>query len=158
MMKTGDACTLERERTLAHSLDRVAGELRLFDPQDYAAFIRLEMFGNVANLVNSSTEMHFKPGTLKFGMSGDVDLAWGKPPRVLLDMEFAHQDVSAYFRLILEDAEAAVEITYLSFAGKGGEPGRNTLRLADALADARLPQRRLSRLAELADAQLVAAE
>lgn len=157
MMKSGDACTLERERALAVNLERVAAELRLFDAQDLVAFIRLEMFGNVGNLVNSSTELYFKPGTLKFGMSGDVELAWGKPPRVMLDMEFANQGVLAYFRLILDAVDAAIEITYLSFPIGSSGPSHNTERLVSALSDARLPQRRASRLAELADAQQFAA-
>lgn len=158
MMKSGADCTREREHALAASLDRVAGELRLYDPQDFVAFIRLELFGNVENLVNSSTELYFKVGTLKFGMSGDVDLAWGRAPRVMLDMEFAHQGVSAYFRLILDCDDAAVEITYLAFPPGSRSPGANTELLVAALADARLAQRRPSRLAELAEAQLAAAE
>lgn len=158
MMKSGDAWTLERERALALNLERVAAELRLYEPQEFVAFVRLELFGNVENLVNSSTELYFKPGTLKFGMSGDVDLAWGKTPRVMLDMEFTHQGVTAYFRLILESEDAAVEITYLAFAGNSGDPHRNTQRLIEALADARLSHRKISRLAEMVPEQLADAE
>lgn len=157
-MKGGDACMLTRERALALGMDYVAGELRLIDPQDFVAFIRLELFGNVANLVNSSTEMYYKPGALKFGMSGEVELQWGEAPRVILDMEFDYQQVNAYFRLILDTAGAAVELTYLSFADASDDAEANTRQLIDALAAARQSDgRRISRLAELASVQLEAA-
>lgn len=155
MLKSGDAYTLDRERALASGLDRVAAELRLVDPQDFVAFIRLDLFGNVAHIVNSSTELYYQPGTLKFGMSGDVDLRWGEPARVSLDMAFEHLDVQAYFRLILAAEEAAVELTYLSFASASSDPEENTERLKKALAAARLAYGgRVSRLAELAASEL----
>jgi hypothetical protein len=154
MMKTGDTYTLERERVLAEALDRVAGELRLVDAQDYVAFIRMELFGNIANIVNSSTELYFQPGTLKFGMSGEAQVRWGQPAQVTLDMEFDHADVKAYFRLLLAHEKAGVELTYLSFAAASQDPTRNTQQLREAVAGARLADvRRLSRLAELATAE-----
>jgi len=155
MMKAGDTFTLQRERVLAEGLDRVAAELRLVDPQDYIAFIRMELFGNIANIVNSSTELYYRPGTLKFGMSGDVNISWGEPAQVTLDMEFEHDDVKAYFRLILAGDQAGVELTFLSFATPAADPAVNTRRLGDAMASARLLDgRRVSRLAELATAEL----
>jgi len=155
MKKGGDACMLARERALAVGMDYVAGELRLIDPQDFVAFIRLEMFGNVANLVNSSTEMYYKPGALRFGMSGEALLQWGEAPVVILDMEFCYQGVTAYFRLILDTEGAAVELTYLQFADASEDAEVNTQRLIEALSAARQSDgRRISRLAELASAQL----
>lgn len=155
MKKGGDACMLARERALAIGMDYVAGELRLIDPLDFVAFIRLEMFGNVANLVNSSTEMYYKPGAVKFGMSGEVLLQWGEPPVVILDMEFDYQGVSAYFRLLLDGEGAAVELTHLRFVKPSDDADVNTQALIEALAAARQSDgRRISRLAELADAQL----
>jgi hypothetical protein len=154
MMKIGDAYTLERERVLAEGLDRVAAELRLVDPQDYVAFIRTELFGNIANIVNSSTELYYQPGALKFGMSGEADLSWGEPAQVTLDMEFEHMDVKAYFRLVLAGEQAGVELTYLAFGAASPDPKHNTQRLREALAAARVVDgRRFSRLAELATAE-----
>lgn len=150
MMKSGDAYTLEREGVLAEGLTHVAAELKLVDPQDYVAFVRLEQFGNIGNIVNSSTELHYQPGTLKFGMSGEAELGWGECPRVILDMEFAHQGVKAYFRLLLDTEGAAVELTYLSFAAASSDPEINTQRLKEAIASARCADiRRSKRLSEL---------
>ena len=138
MLKQGNDYAREREKALADGLRDVASELRMIDPADFVAFIRTEQFGNLRNLVNSSTEMFFKPGTISFGLSGEADLVWGAPPSIALDMEFHHLQVSAYFRLVLRAAHAGVEIDYVQFEGSAGDPNANTQRLIDAIADARL--------------------
>ena len=74
MLKQGSDYTLEREKALAEGLRDVASELRLIDAIDLVTFIRAEQFGNIKTLVNSSTELFFRSGTISFGLSGDVDL------------------------------------------------------------------------------------
>lgn len=138
MLKQGKDFSREREKALADGLRDVASELRLVDPADFIAFIRTEQFGNIRNLVNSSTEMFFKPGTITFGLSGEVDLPWGCAPSISLDMEFHHLNVSAYFRLVLQSLYAGVDITYVSFEGGSKDPDKNTQRLIEAIADARI--------------------
>jgi hypothetical protein len=146
MLKQGNDYAREREKALADGLRDVASELRMIDPADYVAFIRTEQFGNLRNLVNSSTEMFFKPGTISFGLSGEADLAWGAAPAVVLDMEFHHMQVSAYFRLVLKAVHAGVEIDYVRFEGTAADPDANTQRLIDAIADARLVPVKRSKL------------
>src|SRR5262245_59990406 len=138
MLKQGRDYTLEREKALAEGMRDVASELRLIDPADFVAFLRTEQFGNIKSLVNSSTEMFFRPGTISFGLSGEVDLSWGSPPCVSLDMEFRNMNVSAYFRLILQEFHAGIEISYVSFEGGAEDPDVNTQRLVEAIAEARL--------------------
>jgi hypothetical protein len=138
MLKPGHAHRLEREKALADGLRDVAAELRLIDATDLVAFLRTGQFGNIANLVNSSTELYFKPGTLAFGLSGDVELKWGETPAVALDMEFNHQGVTVYFRLLLQALQAGVDITYITFADNSSNPEANTARLIDAISAARL--------------------
>jgi hypothetical protein len=138
MLKQGKDYSREREKALAEGLRDVATELRLIDPADFIAFIRTEQFGNLRNLVNSSTEMFFKPGTITFGLSGEVDLPWGCAPCISLDMEFHHLNVSAYFRLVLRSLEAGIEISYVSFEGGSKDPDKNTARLIEAIEDARI--------------------
>ena len=138
MLKQGKDYSREREKALADGLREVASELRLIEPADFVAFIRTEQFGNIRNLVNSSTEMFFKPGTITFGLSGEVDLPWGYAPSISLDMEFHHMNVSAYFRLVLEARHAAVDMTYVSFEGGSDDPDKNTQRLIEAIEDARI--------------------
>jgi len=137
MQKPGNSTTLEREMALADGLRDVASELRLIDAADLIAFIRTEQFANIGNLVNSSTELYYKPGTLSFGQSADIDVKWGGAPVIALDMEFHHMQVSVYFRLLLEALQAAVEINYINFDGPAADPGENTGRLIAAISDAR---------------------
>lgn len=138
MLKQGGDYTLEREKALAEGLKDVASELRLIDAVDLVTFIRAEQFGNVETLVNSSTELFYKPGTISFGSSGDVDLKWGGAPSVALDMEFHHMRVNVYFRLLLKSLHAGVEINHIVFEDASPDPDENTRRLIEAIADARL--------------------
>ena len=124
MLRQGNSYTLEREKALADGLRDVAAELRLIDAADLVAFIRTEQFANIANLVNSSTELYYKPGTLSFGRSGDIDLKWGGTPTISLDMEFHHVQVSVYFRLLLEALQAGIEIDYINFERAAPTPTR----------------------------------
>ncbi|WP_244536046.1 hypothetical protein [Hyphomicrobium sp. NDB2Meth4] len=138
MMKQTNRFTYERERALGHGIRELASDLRLVEPADYINFVRTERFANIANLIASSAELFFKPGTISFGHSGDVDVGWDHPPTVALDMEFRHMCVNVYFRLVLEAQRAGVEITYVAFEGASDEPDENTRRLVEAIADARL--------------------
>ncbi len=138
MQRQGRSYTEERERALADGIKEVASELRLIDPADFVAFIRTGQFGNIDTLVSSSAELYFKPETLKFGLSGDIDLNWGCTPAVSLDMEFHYMQVNIYFRLLLEALHAGIEIDYIAFDESSDDPDVNTRRLVDAIAAARL--------------------
>jgi hypothetical protein len=139
MLRQECASARERERVLADGLKEVAAELRLIDPADLVAFIRTERHGNLSALVNSATEMYFKPGIITFGRAGRVDLRWDGNPSVSLDMEFHHQRIDIFFQLLLESAQAGVEIHYISFGDAKRGAQENTGRLAAAIADARIP-------------------
>lgn len=128
----------EREKALAEALREIASELRLIEAADFVAFIRTGQLGNVRTLVNASTEMYFQPGTISFGRNATAEMTWGTPPRISLDMEFHHRLVNVFFRLMLEDGEAGVEIDYISFGGREKNPAEDTRRFIDALADARI--------------------
>jgi hypothetical protein len=129
---------LAREKLLAHRLKGVAGELRLIDLVDLIAYIRNEQFANIEDLVNSSSELYFKQGTLTFGWSADFAFDWIVPPKVKLDMEFRHMAVSVFFCLMLEPRLASVDIRCIIFERASADPVENTKRLAGALADASL--------------------
>jgi len=141
--------TRDREAALAACVKELASELRLIDVVDLVAYIRTEQFGNLAQLVNASAELYYKPGIIAFGSSGDIALNWGTSPSVLLDMEFRHRGISAYFRLQLEALQAGVEITYISFSNPSSDPDENTGRLLDAIDDCRLTPRARERHADL---------
>ena len=130
----------EHERVLADAIVGVATELRLSDPTEFIMLVRGEQAANISDLVNSSSELFFKKGALRYGLSADCVLGWGTPPSVSLDMEFRHNEVTAFFRLILSGQRAAVEIVDVLLDDEcDDECGRQTAeRLRNAIAAAKL--------------------
>ena len=128
----------QREIAMADAVREVASELRLIEPVDLVAYIRAERFANIDQLVNSSTELFYKPGKILFARSADVVMKWGEAPIVVLDMEFSHRQIQVYFKLKLEDSQAGVEIDYIKFGQPSADPSENTRSLIRAIADARL--------------------
>ena len=78
--KRDDEDSAESERALAAAAKEFAAELRLTDVVDLITFIRTENHPNINDLVNSSAELYFKPGTLSYGWAADVDLRVGRQP------------------------------------------------------------------------------
>jgi hypothetical protein len=128
-----------RTEVLEEALKNVAAELLLIDLVDLVTYIRTEQFSNLEDLVNSSVELLFKPGTLSFGWAADLDVRWGSPPTIRFDMEFRHMSVTAFFNLTIGPFAPRVEIYGLSFDGYGQDPSENTQRLISAIDDARQP-------------------
>src|SRR3984893_16917477 len=86
---------------LGTAFEPVAAELRLVDVADFVAYIHAEKFANIQDIVNSSVELFFKPGTLSFGWSAEFELDWNSLPVISLGMEFQHRSVWLVFKLIL---------------------------------------------------------
>ncbi len=129
----------EHERLIANALVGVASELRLADPAEFIVLVRDAQEANISDLVNSSSEMFFKKGALRYGLAADYALGWGSPPSVSLDMEFRHDRVTAFFRLILGAHRAAVEVMDVTLDIEEEIPhGLVSARLRDAIEAARL--------------------
>jgi hypothetical protein len=133
--------SVDRERIVADALVDVASELRLTDAAELVAMIRIEHAANIADLVNSSTELYFKSGTLRYALSASVEAPWNATPVITLDMEFRHAMVSAFFRLTIGERLAGVEILDILFDEKGLDERAKRERLAEALAGARIASR-----------------
>lgn len=130
-----------RERALREAVAPVADELRLVDVADFVAYIHAGQFANIQDIVHSSVELLFKPGTLSFGGGAEVEIGWDISPSMALDMEFRHHGVWAVFKLIMHGRETAVVIEHLSFAPASGRAAIDTKRMVAALADARVLSR-----------------
>lgn len=128
---------IDRERMIADALVDVASELRLTDAAELVTMIRGEQAANIADLVNSSTELFFKSGTLRYALSASVKAPWDGPPVVALDMEFRHAMVSAFFRLTIGQRLASVEIMDILFDEKSLTERAQVKRLSAALRSAR---------------------
>ncbi|MDX8528359.1 hypothetical protein RFM68_28165 [Mesorhizobium sp. MSK_1335] len=127
-----------RELIVASAIEPVVGELRLIDVADYIAFIRLEHFACLSDLVDSAAELYFRPGTLRLGHGGEAHVDWGGSPRIVLDLELRPRGVTVYFQLTLTEHEASVMVNYVSFEKPGETPEHNTALLEDAIDGARI--------------------
>ena len=130
--------TASREAIVAEAIKDVVGELRLVDAADYIAFIRLEHFSTVSDIVDSAAELFFMPGTLRLGHGGEAHVSWAEPPRIVLDLELRPAGATVYFALSLEDEAASVEVSYVAFDKPDPDPQRNTDFLIDAIDGARI--------------------
>lgn len=127
-----------REKIVAEAIMEVVGELRLVDVADYIAFIRLESFACLADIVDSAAELYFMPGTLKLGHGGEAHAGWSEPPRIVLDLELRPRGATVYFCLSLSAAHAGVEVNYVAFEQPNADPEVNTRFLAAAIEQSRI--------------------
>ena len=127
------------ERILADAMVDVATELRLADLTELFLMIRGDQAANIADLINSSSELFFKTGSLKYALSAGCELRWESAPTVQLDLEFRHATVTVFFRLTIGRERAAVEVLDVFFEGDDylGTVGERE-RLCAAISDARL--------------------
>lgn len=128
----------DREQIVADALIDVASELRLIDAAELILMIRNDHAANIADLVNSSTELFFRTGTLRYALSASYRAAWDATPVVAIDMEFRHAMVCAFFRLTLGERCAGVEIIDILFDELGLDELAKADRLLAALDSARL--------------------
>jgi len=127
-----------RELIVASAIEAVVGELRLIDVADYIAFIRLEHFACLSDLVDSAAELYFRPGTLRLGHGGEAHVDWSGSPRIVLDLELRPPGVTVYFQLTLSEAGNSVAVNYVSFEKPGEDPEHNTALLEAVIEQARI--------------------
>lgn len=127
-----------REIIVADAIEQVVGELRLIDVADYIAFIRLEHFACLSDLVDSAAELFFRPGTLRLGHGGEAHVDWSGSPRIVLDLELRPPGVTVYFQLTLSERGTSVTVNYVSFEKPGENPEHNTALLEAVIEQARI--------------------
>jgi hypothetical protein len=128
----------QREKIVADTIRDVVTELRMVDVADYVAFMRLEHFSAIADIVSSAAERHLMPGTLRLGLGGDAHVSWEDKPRIVLDLELKPQGASVHFALSMTDDHAGVEVNYVSFDEPDTDPDRNTDYLRAVLEEAKI--------------------
>ncbi|RDI50424.1 hypothetical protein [Microvirga subterranea] len=127
------------EKALAHCIKDFVAELCLTDASIIIAYICNELHANIDDLIESSTELHFKEGVLSYGHCADVKFEWGKSPAVVLDMEFVHQSVTVFFKLVLHGFYVGVSIQRILLSNKSGDPELDLQTFERVLNDARRP-------------------
>lgn len=137
---------LVHEEMIANAMVDVATELRLADPSELILMIRNEQAANLADLVNSSSELFFKSGTLRYALSAECEVHWDSTPIIRLDMEFRHAAVCAFFSLMIGRKRAAIDVVEILFDDDTLDGEAKDERLSAAIAGARLqPARSWSR-------------
>jgi len=129
-----------REALISDAIRNFVVELGLVDPADLIAYIRLERYANLNDIIDSSLEMHFKPGAFKFGYGAECFVDWSADMKISLDMEFCHQDVNAQFRLLLDGNDGSVELDQIVFTDNADDVPTNTNALKMALQESCLNQ------------------
>lgn len=132
-----DDQTTNMTALLADALSGTVAELRLIDAADMITFIRTGRWANIADLVQSSSEMHFVEGSLVFACAGDFTVGYQEPASVSLDMEFQHEAVTAFFTLTLAPRETRVEISKVWFPAPIVNENAGARIFAQALAAVR---------------------
>jgi len=130
--------TAAREIVVANAIGSVVKELRLVDAADYIAFIRLEHFACISDIVDSAAELYFMPRTLRLGNGGEAHVSWGEAPRIVLDLELRPRGATVYFALTMAGEEASVEVNYVAFDAPDADPDANTAFLEAAIEHARI--------------------
>ena len=132
-----------RDEIIAAAMVDVATELRLTDPSELIHLIRGEQAANIADLVNSSGELFFRNGALRYALTAGCDVQWDSTPVVRLDMEFHYAAVSAFFRLMIGRKRAAVDVVEVLVDGQDDlDDAEKDERLRRAVAAARLAPRK----------------
>lgn len=134
-----DTLLLGYESILAHAVKDVIGEICLADAGVLISYIHNNLNENIEDLVNSSTELFFRDGTLRYGQYADVTFDWRKPPSIVLDMEFQHAPLTVFFKLWFQGDYVGVEIHRMLLDSSADVDTMSSHCLTDALARARLP-------------------
>ena len=113
-MLAQDIC-LELEPHVAAAIASLAAELRLVDISDYIAYLRMEQFGCIADIVREASELYFTPGFVEFGMDGEASADWGIAPEVTLMLVINSARATAHVALKLCTDHAEVKLGYVNF-------------------------------------------
>jgi hypothetical protein len=106
---------VERERLIGVYVRPVAEELRSLELELLVRYISSGRIGNLMSVVEASSELYFKEGTLRCSQVGEADLKWGALPQLRIVLTFVSESVIAAFTLQLGAYSAGIELQYLSF-------------------------------------------
>lgn len=126
--------SLEREQIIAEAIAPFAAELRLVNVEHYIAFMVLERYAFIADIVKSSAELHFAPGFLELGHGGDVRLDWDSQPSITLDLIMRSAGLTACFSLTMTGGTAGIELRYIAFSAPASCARANTVFLRQSIA------------------------
>jgi hypothetical protein len=125
------------EEVLACNIKDVIADFCLTDADIIRSYVSKQLHGNMNEIVSSSAELFFKGDTLSYARAADISTALGHPPCIVLDMEFAHDTVSVYFKLVLGEFSVGVHINRVLLA-EDPESDFDPRSFAEIITSARL--------------------
>jgi len=126
------------EEVLACNIKDVIGDLCLADADIIWAYAANQQHGNMREIITSSTELYFKDNTLSYAHGADISLEWGEPPSIVLDMEFVHEPISVFFKLVLGGHYIGVKIDRILLNDGIDKASFDTATFGHILTSARL--------------------
>lgn len=108
--------TQDIERLITQTIRPFVKELRMVDLADYVAFLHFDKHHQVADIVDSAAEQFFAPGFLVYRETGSIEIDWGQPARVVLELAMNAPGITYEFTLELDDEAARVSLGYINRA------------------------------------------
>ena len=127
-----------RKAALLKGLAPFIDEVRLVDVVFLIGYIQNDKHANISDLLRSSAELIFRPGTLYYANCAIVEMDWDKLPVLFVDLIFRNAGVSVYLELQVGAQHAGVEMHSIEFENPASNPGENTKALVEALQSAKL--------------------
>ncbi len=93
MKKRQQVYTHAFEQIIADGLTQVASELRLVELPEILTLIRNGQNINIADVVNSSSELHFVSGTLSCARHADYAVQWDGSPAISIEVGIPFTDL-----------------------------------------------------------------
>lgn len=125
------------EEVLACNIKDVIADFCLTDADIIRSYVSKQLHGNMNEIVSSSAELFFKDDTLSYARAADISTALGHPPCIVLDMEFAYDTVSVFFKLVLGEFSVGVHINRVLLS-EGPESDFDPRSFAEIITSARL--------------------
>ncbi|MGO4707432.1 hypothetical protein AB4072_16845 [Microvirga sp. 2MCAF38] len=126
------------EKILSNNLKDVLAELYLIDCGIFLSYVTGEKHGTIEDILNSSTELFFKEGTICYSHTAETIFDWANSPAIVLDMEFVHPSVTVFFKVILNNFRNNVSIQRILLNDPSGDAALDLKMFARALSDARI--------------------
>ena len=124
------------EEELALHIKDFVQELCLTDASILTDYISRELHGNIEDLVESSAELFFHSGTLRYGYAAETDIVWGELPAIMLEMELVTPAASVFFTLVTNGLHFGTSIERVLMTSTGNDETDFQL-YAQALSQAR---------------------
>lgn len=136
MIKRSISNIEEAERLICMNIKSFIADLCLTDKSFLIEHIINANHNVINDIVKSSSEMFFKPGTLCYDYNARISERYNAVPSICIDMRFAHKLVMVNFFLHIEDDFAGVSLTKETL--KRNRRMIALSQLSDAFYDARI--------------------